>query len=364
MDIRRSCITIAILGLLCLTVLYSGCVSSSTVTDSTVGSTRTITDMSGRTLEIPVKIDRIISTVPMTTFVVYALAPEKLIGINMNPNKINGRVYMTDEFLSLPNIGGWFGKQTGNYEIFMSMNPNIIIAGEGIGDFATVLEEHQQVFGDIPVVGVLEARNSRSYDDAILFLGNLLGEEEKADELVEFYRRVVTTVTDRVSDLPEDELVRVYYAEGPKGLLTDPTGSFHSELIDVAGGINVADCAILPGVGQTSVSMEQVTRWNPDVIIAGDPTFYSAIFSDPLWQSIPAVRNQRVYLVPQSPYCWFDRPPGINRIIGIPWTARILYPQIFSDMDMTALTKEFYLKFYHYELSEDELNSLLVPSLR
>ncbi|MDO8841609.1 MAG: hypothetical protein Q7V06_04740, partial [Methanocalculus sp.] len=70
------------------------------------------------------------------------------------------------------------------------------------------------------------------------------------------------------------------------------------------------------------------------------------------------------YLVPQSPYCWFDRPPGINRIIGIPWTARILYPQIFSDMDMTALTKEFYLKFYHYELSEDELNSLLVPSLR
>ncbi|MDO8840869.1 ABC transporter substrate-binding protein, partial [Methanocalculus sp.] len=273
MDIRRSCITIAILGLLCLTVLYSGCVSPSTVTDSTVGSTRTITDMSGRTLEIPVKIDRIISTVPMTTFVVYALAPEKLIGINMNPNKINGRVYMTDEFLSLPNIGGWFGKQTGNYEIFMSMNPNIIIAGEGIGDFATVLEEHQQVFGDIPVVGVLEARNSRSYDDAILFLGNLLGEEEKADELVEFYRRVVTTVTDRVSDLPEDELVRVYYAEGPKGLLTDPTGSFHSELIDVAGGINVADCAILPGVGQTSVSMEQVTRWNPDVIIAGDPTF-------------------------------------------------------------------------------------------
>lgn len=350
--------------MICLATLSCGCTDAQTVPDQTKSSTKSITDMAGRTLEVPVKIDRVISTVPMTTFAVYALAPEKLIGINMNPNKIDGEVYITDQFLGLPNIGGWFGKQTGNYEVFMSMNPDIIIAGEGIGDFATVLEEHQQVFGTIPVVGVLDARDSRRYDTAVIFLGTLLGEEEKADELVEFYTRVLSTVTDCVSDIPEDERVRVYYAEGPKGLMTDPTGSFHSELIEVAGGINVADCDVLPGVGQTPVSMEQVTRWNPDVIIISDPIFYASVYSDTLWQSIPAVQNKRVYLVPQSPYPWFDRPPGINRIIGIPWTAKILYPERFSDLDMPALTREFYQKFYHYELSEDQLNSLLVSSLR
>jgi len=64
------------------------------------------------------------------------------------------------------------------------------------------------------------------------------------------------------------------------------------------------------------------------------------------------------------PYPWFDRPPGINRIIGIPWTAKVLYPDTFSDVNLPALTKEFYLKFYHFDLSDNELDSLLDPSLR
>ena len=51
-------------------------------------------------------------------------------------------------------------------------------------------------------------------------------------------------VQSRVSSIPDSEKVRVYYAEGPKGLQTDPTGSSHSELIELAGGINVADCAL------------------------------------------------------------------------------------------------------------------------
>jgi len=117
-------------------------------------------------------------------------------------------------------------------------------------------------------------------------------------------------------------------------------------------------------MGMTPVSMEQVTKWNPEVIIVGDPGFYGTIYNDSLWQVIPAVKNHRVYLVPQSPFTWFDRPPGVNRIIGIPWTAKVLYPDKFRDVDMPALTKEFYSKFYHYDLSDSEVNSLLDPSLR
>lgn len=271
---------------------------------------------------------------------------------------------MPEQYRALPNVGGWFGKQTGNYELFMSMNPDIIIEGEGIGEFKSVLDEHQTRFGAIPVVGVLDARNASAYDESITFVGRLLGTEAKAGELNEFYTRVLSTVKNRVSGIPANEKVRVYYAEGPKGLQTDPTGSVHSELIDLAGGINVADCQITPGMGMTPVSMEQVTKWDPEVIIVSDPPFYAGIYNDTLWQSIPAVKNHRVYLVPQSPYPWFDRPPGINRIIGISWTAKILYPEKFSDLDLPALTREFYHKFYHYDLSDSEVDSLLDPTLR
>lgn len=353
-----------LLVLLCTTVLYCGCTGTSTQHVQTEKTTKTITDMTGREIEIPQKINRVLTTVPMTTIAVYALAPEKLIGINLDPNKVGGNVYIPEEYHTLPNVGGWFGKQTGNYEVFISMNPDIIIEGEGIGDFTSTLEEHQQRFGAIPVVGVLDARTASAYDESIMFLGGILGSEEKAEELSEFYSRVLWTVKDRVSKIPEDEKVRVYYSEGPKGLNTDPEGSIHSELIELAGGINVADCQVMPGMGMTPVSMEQVTRWNPDVIIISDPSFFADIYDDALWQSIPAVKNHRVYLVPRSPYPWFDRPPGINRIIGIPWTAKVLYPEIFSDIDLSALVKEFYHKYYHYDLSDAELNSLVDPSLK
>lgn len=328
-------------------------------------NTKTITDMVGRTVVVPQTITRVLTTGPPTTIATFVLAPDKLIGVNFDPNKVNGSVYMPAHYLSLPNVGGWFGKTTGNYETFISMKPDVIIyGGENGGNFTGTLDEHQQKFGTIPVVGVLDAMNATGYDASIRFLGNLLGADEQAASLSEFYNRVLSNVTSRVSGIPAGERVRVYYAEGPKGLQTDPSGSTHSDLIELAGGVNVADCQILPGMGMTPVSMEQVTKWNPDVMIVGDPGFYSSVSNDTLWQSIPAVKNHRVYLVPQSPLTWFDRPPGVNRIIGIPWTAKVLYPEKFGDLNMPALTREFYSKFYHYDLTDSELNSLLDPLLR
>ncbi|MGD9491196.1 MAG: iron ABC transporter substrate-binding protein, partial [Methanoregulaceae archaeon] len=120
-----------LLVLLCTTVLYCGCTGTSTQHVQTEKTTKTITDMTGREIEIPQKINRVLTTVPMTTIAVYALAPEKLIGINLDPNKVGGNVYIPDEYHALPNVGGWFGNQTGNYEVFISLNPDLIIDGEG-----------------------------------------------------------------------------------------------------------------------------------------------------------------------------------------------------------------------------------------
>ena len=356
---------ILIIAGIAVVVLSGAAAVNASSSASPVKNTKIIIDMTGRTLVVPQTINRVLSTAPPTTIAVYVLAPDKLIGVNFEPNKQNGNVYMPEKYRALPNVGGWFGKQTGNFETFIAMKPDVILDGDvGVGNFVATLEERQQKFGTIPNVGVLDARNATRYDESIRFLGTLLGADEQAASLSEFYNRVLTKVTSRASTIPVNERVRVYYAEGPKGLQTDPYGSMHSELIELAGGINVADCQIMPGMGMTPVSMEQVTKWNPDVIIVGDPGFYNTIYNDTLWAPIPAVKNHRVYLVPQSPFTWFDRPPGVNRIIGIPWIAKVLYPEKFSDMNLPALTKEFYTKFYHYDLSDSEVNSLLDPSLR
>ena len=108
--------------------------------------------------------------------------------------------------------------------------------------------------------------------------------------------------------------------------------------------------------------MEQVISWNPDIIITTDPDFYAKVYTDSNWASINAVKNHSVYLSPQSPFKWFDRPVGANMIIGVPWTAKVIYPEQYGDIDMVNVTQYFYSNFYHYDLSDDEAKQILLDS--
>ncbi|MBR1610970.1 MAG: ABC transporter substrate-binding protein, partial [Methanobrevibacter sp.] len=129
------------------------------------------------------------------------------------------------------------------------------------------------------------------------------------------------------------------------------------------GGVNVAD-SLNQGNTTTSVqvSMEQVISWNPDLIITNDAEFYAKVYSDSNWGKLDAVKNKEVYLCPQSPFKWFDRPVGANMIIGVPWTAKVIYPDQYKDIDMVAATQEFYSNFYHIDLSNDDIKQMLLDS--
>ncbi|SCL74254.1 hypothetical protein L21_0122 [Methanoculleus chikugoensis] len=99
--------------------------------------------------------------------------------------------------------------------------------------------------------------------------------------------------------------------------------------------------------------------WKPDPVIPASEEFAALVYNDTAWQLIPAVQNYRVYLTPSKPYNWFARPPGVNRIVGIPWTAHVLYPGLFLEDRFREKAKEFYAIFYHYDLSGEELTALL-----
>ena len=115
--------------------------------------------------------------------------------------------------------------------------------------------------------------------------------------------------------------------------------------------------------------MEQVISWDPEYIIAwtdngyDDSGSYSKILSDSQWSVIQAVKDKHVYETPAVPQNWFDRPPSVNTIIGIKWVQNLLYPD-YADYDIKKEAKEFYKMFYHYELSDSEVDELLARSLR
>ena len=156
--------------------------------------------------------------------------------------------------------------------------------------------------------------------------------------------------------MPSDERPRVYLARGPEGLETGVRGSINTEIIERVGAVNVVD---VPGQeGLAVVSFEQILAWNPDVIVTWDRRFMEHARTDPLWHSVSAVKAGRVYLSPSEPFGWIDRPPSINRLLGLRWLARILYPDRFT-VDLREDTRSFFRLFYQVELTEGQLDHLL-----
>lgn len=336
------------------------------LTPSSVESDKSqnITDMINRSVELPSGVSNVVATSPPMTTVIYMIAPEKLKAVNFQWTNDELK-YVPGQYANLPVVGGWFGTQDGSYEEFIASEPDVVIESideGGDGDLSTV-EERQGKFGTIPVVAVRDTTDVEKVGESILFMGKVIGAEDKAKELNDFNNKYLDIVHEKSSKLSDSNKKTVYYASGDDGLQTNPSGSSHGQLIDLIGGKNVADSLNQRNsTNGIQVSMEQVISWNPEVIITTDPEFYADVYSDSNWAHIKAVQNKEVYLSPQSPFKWFDRPVGANMIIGVPWTAKVIYPEDYKDINMVDVTKEFYSNFYHFDLSDDDAKQILRSS--
>jgi iron complex transport system substrate-binding protein len=327
---------------------------------------RVVTDMAGRRVEVPAKIHKVLAMSPVGTVLIYTLDPTLLAGWNYQPDP-GEQALLLEPYRSLPVLGGWFGKNnTGNLEKIMQAHPDVLIS---MGDpFATAQAERIQVQTHIPVL-VLDGR-LESLPDTYLKAGELFGSAPRAAVLADECRKTLNEIKQKIDAIPHDKRRRYYYAEGLKGLETEPAGSMHSEAMNFAGGVNVAaEVQVQQGYGNTPVSMEQVLLWNPEIIIGGydhatyPGEFYRTVWTDPVWSRITAARNREVYETPQYPFCWIDRPPSVNRIIGIKWLANLFYPEIFH-YDMRAETRRFYSEFYHWQLTDSDLDRILATATR
>src|SRR5690606_17578063 len=147
---------------------------------------------------------------------------------------------------------------------------------------------------------------------------------------------------------------RVYYARGPDGLETGLSGSINMEAIEFAGADNVGARAGHGGL--TQVSMEQILDWDPQVVLTQDADFARRVRTDALWRGVSAVRNARVHVAPILPFGWLDGPPGVNRLIGLPWLLPRLYPHRYPGSDRGRLdrfTAETFERLYGKALTAE-----------
>ena len=312
-----------------------------------------VLDAAERPISIPSTVARVFPAGPPAAILTYTLSPDILIGWP-RANRPEECEFMLPDVCARPEVGRLTGRgNTANLEAVLALKPDLILDVGSISPTFMSLAQRVQEQTGIPYA-LLDGR-FEAIAPTYRTLGELTHRQDDARSLAEYAVGTMTTIKQRVDKVPAMAQPRVYYARGPRGLETGLGGSINVETIEFLGAHNVA--AERTG-GLAIVSLEQVLLWNPDVIITIDADFAANVRSDPLWASVAAVRAGRVHLSPKLPFGWVDFPPSVNRLIGLWWLAKILYPALFPE-DIRSLTRDFYRRFYHATPSDAQIERVL-----
>lgn len=176
----------------------------------------------------------------------------------------------------------------------------------------------------------------------------------------------INFVHSRVKDVKDSQKPRVLHITSGSDLLKIDGGkSMIGDWIRMAGGRNV-----LPDeANMVNVTMETIVQANPDVIIIGSSGnkaqgAIEKIKADPTWQSISAVKNNRIHANPTGTFPW-DRYSA-EEALQILWAAQLFHPERFGDLDMVLKTQDFYQRYYNYSLSRENAQQILkgLPPLK
>ncbi len=319
---------------------------------------RTIVDHAGRELQIPTAdtIERVYYTSGLAEVYVFSLNPDLMGGISGQFTEQQLQ-YLPAGINNLPIMGSLSDGGEIDREELMNQGIQIVFSISGVGLTSANISDAESLQDATGIPVVLVDGSFDKIGDAYRFVGDILGLDDRAEEIASYLEGIYNDVEAALVPVQDDDCVSLYYAEGAFGLSTEPNASQHAATFEAAKAKNVAQVDVVFDIGMSEVSLESIYNWDPEVIIAWDSVVLGGadnlIRTDPKWDNIKAVRDGRVYTMPAVPFAWCDRPPGVNRIIGLQWVANMLYPDLY-DVDMVEATKKFYSMLYWVDITDDE----------
>jgi len=340
-----------------LSGMLAGCGSKPAQNGDTAADqeTRSFTDSLGRTVEVPVKIERIAPSGSTAQQVLLTMAPQLMVGLAQSLYDSQLK-YVDERFATIDVLGAAFGaKGDMNREAVAAAGAQVVIdTGEPTEGLAADIDALQEQLG-IPVVFVNTPLND--YASAYELLGDLLGLPERGHELAQYCSAAYAQVEEVMTSIPADERVNMAYLVGDDGLRAIAKGSYQGAIIDMCAN-NVVEVEKASGSGSgNEISLEQIAVWDPELIVFGPKSIYDTVGDEPAWQSLTAIEQGNYYQVPSEPWTWLNNPPTVNQILGLQWLPRLLYPHLFED-DLQEVVTEYLRLFYGYELSDEEYERL------
>lgn len=282
------------------------------LTWTTPASAVTVIDQTGRKVHVPDDPQRIIALAPNITEIVFALKQEhRLIGVTRYSD-------FPLDAAKLSKVGSYVHL---DLEKIVALKPDLCIAIKD-GNPKTMVQK--MVSLNIPVYAV----NPMSLDTVIKTvdeIGKLLNAGHHAKILVHNMRSRIY----RVKTLVEKTVHRpgVFFQIGISPIVSVGTPTFIHELIDLAGGTNLA----AGSVPYPRFSKEQVIALSPEIIIITSMS-RAAVFEQVKadwnkWPHLPAVKNQQIFLEDSN---LFDRPTP-RLVDGLELLARLIHPECFGE---------------------------------
>jgi iron complex transport system substrate-binding protein len=276
------------------------------------GETRSMKDQAGRIVNVPVSPKRVVSLAPSITEIVYDLKCGNL---------LKGATTYSDfpkAAQSLPKVGSYVYL---DLEKIVSLQPDLCI---GIKD-----GNPKEIVMRLEALGIpVYAVNPRSLDSiqsTVIEIGDLLHADETARQVTEEMKSRIDTI--RQLSATAKHRPRVFFQIGISPIVSAGSDTFIHELIEIAGGINLAQSH----TSYPRFSTEEVVVAAPDIMIitsmAREKAFDQINAKWQQWPNIPAVKNNRIFLVDSD---LFDRPTP-RLMEGLETLFQLIHPELDFD---------------------------------
>jgi iron complex transport system substrate-binding protein len=343
-NIARQCLTHFAILLACLIIA------------APAWADRTVTDQLGKQVSVPDVVNRVVILQHQTLNIAVQLdAMDKVVGVLDEWKKQLGANYprLAPQLADMPMPGGLTKV---NIEELLKLKPDVVfVTNYAPADMISQIEAvgvpvvaisllavpPQEASKINPSVKDEPAAYDAGFSQGIRIIAEVLDKTPQGEELIAYAMKNRKLVADRLTGLDEAKRVSLYMAN--PDLTTYGHGKYTGLMMAKAGGRNVADSV----AGFKQVTMEDVLAWNPSVIFVQEryPAVVDEIRKSDAWQTIDAVKNGRVYLMPEYAKAWgYPMPEALA--LGELWMAKQLYPDRFKDIDMQTEADAYYRKFY------------------
>ena len=273
-----------------------------------------VTDQLGRTVELDGVPQRIVSLAPSNTEILFAVG-------------LDDRVVGVTEYCNYPEaakdkevIGGF---NTVDLERVVALSPDLILATSIHEDEALPALENRGL-----TVFALDPTTLDEVLESIGLVGEITGKVEEAAGLVNDMKERMSAVTEKTDGLSPEQKPRVFFITWHDPLMTPGSGTRHDELIQMAGGVNIARDL----TSYADISLEAVIEADPEVMIAGvgmgagEDLPAQFIRTEPRMGITDARQNDRIFEVDVD----LAGRPGPRIVDALEEFARLIHPELFA----------------------------------